>query len=304
MRYGLGIDLGTSSLKALLLDEEGRVAATATRLYPISVPEPGWAEQDPAHWWGACCQAMGEMLARAGISGDQVATVTVGGQMHGTVLLDQAGTPIRPAIIWPDQRAAGEARGAEAVLAARGLLPKLGGGVAPGFMLASLLWLRTHEPELWRRVRTTLPPKDYLRYRLTGVLAAEPSDACGIPAFDLHAWEWSSEALAMLDLPADLLPPLQPSETVGGVITAEAARECGLRPDTPVLLGGSDQAMAAIGAGLLHPGTLLISISTGGQLVTPLATPLPAPADGARTLAHALPRRPDRNGAGYLALSA
>ena len=303
MRYVLGIDLGTSSLKALLLGEQGQVAATASRSYPIAVPQPGWAEQDPEHWWNACCQAIGEMLAQPGIEG-QVEAVTVGGQMHGTVLLDELGSPLRPAIIWPDQRAGGEARAAEAVLMERGLLPILGGGVAPGFMLASLLWVRTHEPELWRRVHTAVLPKDYLRYRLTGGLATEPSDACGIPAFDLRTWEWSEEALAALDLPANLLPPLRPSEALGGVITAEAARACALRRGIPVLLGGSDQAMAAIGTGLLHPGTLLISISTGGQLVTPLAAPLPAPAYGARTLAHALPRRPGREGAGYLALSA
>ncbi|HVA88341.1 MAG TPA: xylulokinase [Chloroflexota bacterium] len=304
MRHGLGIDLGTSSLKALLLDEEGRLVATASRSYPIAVPQPGWAEQDPEHWWNACGQTIGEILTRTGISDDQVEAVAVTGQMHGTVLLDEAGSPLRPAIIWPDQRAASEAREAEAALAARDLLARLGGGVTAGFMLASLLWGRAHEPELWRRVRTALLPKDYLRYRLTGVLAGEPSDACGIPACDLHTWEWSKDALASLDLQADLLPPLYPSEALGGGITAGAARDCGLRPGTPVLLGGSDQATAAIGAGLLHPGTLLISISTGGQLVTPLAAPLPAPAHGARTLAHALPRRPGRSGAGYLALSA
>ena len=302
MRYVLGIDLGTSSLKAGLLREDGELVATTARGYPILVPRPGWAEQAPEDWWRACCEAIGALLAETRIPATAILAVGVGGQMHGTVLLDQANAPLRPAIIWPDQRAAAEAAEAEAALAARDLLPRLGGGVAAGFMLASLLWCRRHEPDLWRRAATALLPKDYLRYRLTGVVASEPSDGSGIPALDLRTWQWSDEALAALDLAPQLLPSLRASDALGGTITGEAARECGLRAGTPVLCGGSDQAMAAIGAGLLRPGTLLISISTGGQLVTPLAAPLPAPEHGLRTLCHAAPRQ--SGAAGYLALTA
>jgi xylulokinase len=291
MRYVLGLDLGTSSLKAVLLDEDGVVVAATSRAYAIQAPRPGWAEQEPADWWDACRAAIGDLLKGTGIGGDRVAAVAVGGQMHGTVLLDAAGALLRPAIIWPDGRAAAEAAEAEAILAARGLLPRLGGGVSPGFMLASLLWCREHEPEIWRRAVTALLPKDYLRYRLTGVLAGDPSDGSGIPAIDLYTGEWCEEALAALDLPVSLMPPVRNSADPAGSITGAAAEQCGLRAGTPVLCGGSDQAMAAIGAGLLHPGSLLISISTGGQLVTPLAAPLGAPGHGLRTLCHALPTR-------------
>lgn len=305
VRHVLGIDLGTSSLKAVLLAHDGTIAATATRPYPIEVPRAGWAEQDPEHWWQAACAAIRALLDAARAEGAQVGAVCVGGQMHGTVLLDEQQRVLRPAIIWPDQRAGAEARAAEEVLDRAGLLPRLGGGVAAGFMLASLLWCREHEPEVWTRVAGALLPKDHLRFRLTGVIAAEPSDGSGIPAVDLFADApgdrpgagWCLPALRALDLPEEILPPLRRSDRPAGAVTAEAAAATGLVPGTPVLCGGSDQAMAAIGAGLLAPGTLLISISTGGQLITPLAEPLPDPRRGLRTLHHALPRT-------YLALTA
>ncbi|MGH2344250.1 MAG: xylulokinase, partial [Chloroflexota bacterium] len=297
-RFVLGIDLGTSSLKAVLLGEDGTIAGTATRAYPIDVPRLGWAEQDPEAWWGAAREAIQELTAEA----PRIKAICVGGQMHGTVLLDREGALVRPAIIWPDQRAGEEAAEAEAALAEAELLPRLGGGVSPGFMAASLLWCRRHEPEQWARAAVALLPKDYLRYRLTGVLASEPSDGSGIPAIDLFSnpgnpppdpsrpdHDWCLPALQALDLPVSLFPPLRPSAARAGTITERAARATGLESGISVLCGGSDQAMAAIGAGLLEPGSLLISISTGGQLVTPLSAPLSDPQHGLRTLCHALP---------------
>jgi xylulokinase len=303
MHYTLGIDLGTSSLKVLLLRVDGTTIGSATRGYPISGPKPGWAEQDPMHWWEACSEAIRSLLAEYGVVGNACVAIGIGGQMHGTVLLDTGGSPLRPAIIWPDQRAVREAAEAEAALVAYGLLARLGGGVSPGFMLATLLWLRRHEPDTWARAHTALLPKDYLRYRLTGVLSGEASDGSGIPAIDLRSWQWSDDLLHALDLPTTLFPPLLPSTAVAGTLTEEVAWACGLQSGIPVLCGGSDQAMAAIGSGLLHPGTLLISISTGGQLVTPLAAPLSAPAHGLRTLCHALPEQPG-GARTYLALAA
>jgi xylulokinase len=306
-RYVLGLDLGTSSLKAVLLREDGALAARATRDYPILVPQPGWAEQRPDDWWQATCAAIQALLKDTGMHPEQVVAVCPGGQMHGTVLLDRAGVPVRSAIIWPDQRTGAEARRAEETLQAAGLIPRLGGGVATGFLLASLLWCRAHEPEIWARSSTVLLPKDYLRYRLTGVQASEPSDGSGVPAVDLfesHAPDtqhadhpWCLPALDALNLPAALFPPLLPSAAQTGIITAQAAAETGLRPGTPVLCGGSDQAMAAIGSDLLEPGSMLVSLSTGGQIVTPLAAPLANPHQGLRTVCHALPHT-------YLALTA
>jgi xylulokinase len=296
MRYVLGIDLGTSSLKAVALTDDGTGRAAPTLSYPIRVPHPGWAEQDPEDWWEAARSAIRALLD-GGMAADAVAALAVGGQMHGTVLLDETGAPVRPAIIWPDSRTGAEAARAEEALALLGLIPRLGGGVAAGFMLASLLWIREHEPDTWRHVARVLLPKDYLRFRLTGIIAAEPSDGSGVPAIDLPRREWSQEALAALELPKSLFPPVRASTAVAGALTDDAARATGLRPGTPVLMGGSDQAMAAIGSGLLHPGSLLISISTGGQIVTPLAAPLPDPVHGLRTLCHAVDGT-------YLALSA
>lgn len=297
MRHVMGIDLGTSSLKAVLLREDGTVAATAAHAYPIAVPRPGWAEQSPDDWWQAARAAIATLLHGDSAGADTISAIAVGGQMHGTVLLDRTGVPLRPAVIWPDQRTVAEAHSAEQALDARGLLERLGGGVAAGFMLATLLWCRAHEPTLWRHAALALLPKDYLRYRFTGVAAAEPSDGSGIPLVDLRSREWCRPALAALDLPAQLFPPLVTSTSVAGTVTSDVAAATGLRAGTPVYAGGSDQALAALGAGVVSPGTLLLSISTGGQLVTPLLHPLPAPVRGLHTLCHALPDT-------YLALSA
>jgi len=296
MRYTIGIDLGTSSVKVAMLGEDGIVATTASHDYPILSPRPGWAEQDPDDWWNATCATLRAALTQAGAMGREVAAVAVGGQMHGTVLLDASGKLLRPAIIWPDGRAVAEAARVHSALEARGLVARLGGGVSPGFMLASLPWLRDHEPAVWDHAATALLPKDYLRYRLTGARGAEPSDGCGVPLVDLRTWDWSA-ACDALGLPTHLFPPLAASAGVAGVIVPEAAEATGLRAGTPVLYGGGDQAMAALGAGLLTPGALLISLSTGGQLVTPMSDPLPDPSVGTRTLCHALPGV-------YLALSA
>jgi xylulokinase len=289
VRYVVGLDLGTSSLKAVLLDERGIIAGSATRSYAIQSPHAGWAEQNPEHWWQACRGAITTLLRETAITGESVVALAVGGQMHGTVLLDAGGNVLRPAIIWPDSRAIAEARDAEASLAQQGLLHTLGGGISPGFMLASLPWCRAHEPELWTRVATALLPKDYLRYRLTGGLASDASDASAIPAIDLTTGTWSEETFAALDLPMRLMPPLLNAAERAGAITAGAAAQCGLRPGTPVLCGGSDQAMAAIGSGLLYPGSLLVSISTGGVLVAPVDAPVVVVEQGLRTVCHALP---------------
>jgi len=288
-RHVLGIDLGTSSLKALLLREDGSPVGTATRAYPIAAPYPGWAEQDPRAWWTALCGATHDILVSTGAPAESVRAIAVGGQMHGLTLLDGRGEPLRAAIIWPDQRSTAEARAIDAVLERHGLVAALGGGVSPGFMLPSLAWLRMREPALWRDAAHALLPKDYLRYRLTGAIASEPSDASGIPLVDLASWRWREDAREFLDLPARLFPPLLASNAVAGTVTAAAATETGLRAGTPVLCGGSDQAMGAIGAGVLEPGALLVSLSTGGQIVAPVAHPLERPIQGARTLCHAVP---------------
>ncbi len=293
----LGLDLGTSSLKALLLRDDGTVAVSSSRGYAISAPRPGYAEQPPSAWWNALCGATHDVLAQARLDRSAVRAIGLCGQMHGTVCLDSSSRLLHPAIIWPDRRAVGEAAEADRLLSEQGLTPRLGGGVSPGFMAATLLWLRTHEPGVWSRLRTVLLPKDYLRWRLTGQLGTDPSDACGTPLYDIDAGHWSREALDALALAADLFPPIAPSSTVSGGLRAEAALEMGLAAGTPVVCGCSDQAAAALGVGLVAPGALLVSLSSGGQMLTCTPSPLARPAMGARTLRHAVPDT-------YLALSA
>lgn len=293
----LGLDLGTSSLKALLLRADGTIAVSSSRGYAISRPVPGYAEQSPDDWWAALCAATRDALARAAIDGSAVRAIGLCGQMHGTVCLDSSANVIRPAIIWPDRRSVEEAAEEDRLLSDYGLTARLGGGVSPGFMAATLRWLRAHEPHSWSRVRTVFLPKDYLRWRLTGQIGTDPSDACGTPLYDVYAGHWSREALDVLDLPAAMFSPIAPSSAVSGELMEEAARGMGLNAGTPVVYGCSDQAAAALGVGLVAPGALLVSLSSGGQVLAPMPEPLARPELGARTLRHAIPDT-------YLALSA
>jgi len=295
--YVLGLDLGTSSLKALLLRDDGAITASASRGYAITAPQPGYAEQSPDTWWTALCEATRAVLAQAGVQDSAVHAIGLSGQMHGTVCLGSSARLLRPAIIWSDHRSVEEAAQADHILSQKGLTARLGGGVAPGFMAATLLWLRAHEQDVWSRLRTVLLPKDYLRWRLAGELGTDPSDACGTPLYDIQAGQWSRTACDALDLRAELFPPIAPSHAVRGGLTAAAALEMGLRPGTPVVSGCSDQAAAALGVGLVAPGALLVSFSSGGQVLACTPTPLARPALGARTLLHAVPDA-------YLALSA
>jgi len=292
METALGIDLGTSAAKAVLLDEAGRTLASATASYPIASPLPGWAEQDPQQWWDAVCAAVRAL--RQGAGGPALAAlrgIGLSGQMHGTVALDDAGRPLRPAIIWADARAAAEAATLDAAWRASGLSLRLGGPVAPGFMAATLAWLRVHEPDTWARMACCVLPKDALRLRLVGGQpSTEASDASGTLLLDVARRDWAPQAVQALGLEGRLPPVGEAADRVGG-LTTEAAVALGLPVGTPVIAGGSDQGMALVGAGVLAPGDLLISVSTGGQIAAPLPQPTVDPALRAHTFCHVLPAR-------------
>jgi len=258
MPYYLGLDLGTSSLKASLLEIDTKRVFVHSHPYPVLTPRLGWAEQSPEDWWQAAITATRAVLVEAQVhQASDVRAVGLSGQMHGAVFLDAALALIRPAVIWPDQRAAFEADEANTLLAQAGLIGRLGGGVPAGFMAATLLWMRRYDPETLERTAVVLLPKDELRRRLTGEIATDPSDASGTPLLDLRTWGWCLPALDVLDIPYALLPPILPSAAVAGRITASAARELGLCEGIPVACGASDQTAGAVGAGLIEPGTPL-----------------------------------------------
>ncbi len=304
--YYLGLDAGTSGLKALLIDERGATVGQGTSAYALHTPRPGWVESDPDEWWHALCAATRRALAAAGIDGAQVAAVGFSGQMHTLVLLDERYRPVRPAISWADARGAEECAEIERRVGRARLIATTGSPAVPAFTSAKLLWVRRHEPEVWARARTALLAKDYLRLRLTGggrarahvhgtiatgMVASDPTDAGATGLLDLRARDWSAAVLDALELPRTLLPPLVPSAAVAGTVTVGAAAETGLRAGTPVAAGAGDQECAALGCGLSAPGPLLVTVGTGGQIFAVTDAPRADPAGRLHALPHALPDR-------------
>ena len=279
MAVYLGIDLGTTGLKSLLVRPDGSICGSGYREYPLSVPAPGYAEQDPEDWWRALRETVAEALSKAGVRGEEIAAIGLSGQMHGTVLLGGDGRPLAPAIPWCDQRSAAQAAEIRARIGAENLARWTQNPVGTGFQICSLLWIRENQPHLYRKVRRVLLPKDYVRFRLTGQTGTEPTDACSTLMFDCAQRDWSRQMLEAFDIDRALLPDANhlPTEIHGG-LTEAAARELGLKPGTPVVFGGGDQPMQAVGNGILAPGDIAITLGTGGQIFMPTDRPVCDPA--------------------------
>src|ERR687886_405978 len=230
----LGLDLGTGSVKALLLDEGGDSVGEGSASYPVRAPRPGWAESSPEEWWTAVVEAARMAL---GSQGSQVVALGLSGQMHGVVLADERGHPLRPAVLWAD------ARSGERLSAYRGLdedaRRRLANPPAVGMAGPTLLWLRDHETEVYASARWALQAKDWLRLRLTGQVAAEPSDASATLLYDLQSDDWAYPIVDTLGLRPDLLAPLVASADVAGELTREAAERLGLRAGLPVAAGAA-----------------------------------------------------------------
>ena len=274
MSVYLGIDLGTTGLKSLLVREDGSICGIGYREYPISIPETGYAQQAPEDWWRALKESLAEALAVSGISPNEIKGIGLSGQMHGMVLTDADGALLYPAIIWCDQRSV------EQVAMIRNTigLEKLGqwtqNPISVGFQFSSLLWMREHHPEIYSRVRHVLLPKDYIRFLMTGEYGTEPTDACSTLAFDCAGQNWSLPMLETFGVDPSILPNAQHLPTdVHGTLTDRAAADLGLKPDIPVVFGGGDQPMQAIGNGILTPGVASITLGTGGQVFAPMDKP-------------------------------
>ena len=265
MTYYLGLDVGTSGTKALLMDARGSVLATATSPHTLSSPKPGWSEQDPDGWYSASVEATRAVLAKAGIDGNQVAGIGLSGQMHGLVITDDAGKPLRPSIIWNDQRTGDEARQIEETVGGRARLIDLVGNPAmTSFTLTKLLWVRQNEPAVYDRVRHLLLPKDYVRLKLTGEYVGEVSDMSGTLMLDQERRCWSDTILSTFEINRDILPPVIESHEISGRLTKTAADELGLKEGTPVVGGGGDQPAGAVGNGVVREGLTSATIGTSG----------------------------------------
>lgn len=272
MQVLLGIDIGTSGCKALLLGVHGEVIAAATATYPLSQPRPGWTEQDPDLWVEGARRAIAGALAEA--PGVEILCVGLSGQMHGLVPLDSAQRVLRPAILWNDQRNGTEcAQITAAAGGLEGLLAATNNRMLVGYTGGKIAWMQRHEPELFARLATVLNPKDYLRLRLTGEIASEVSDASGTGLFDVRARRWATPLLETLGFDPRILPPVFESQVISGRVCALGAALFGLPEGTPVVGGGGDSVIQTIGSGVIAPGELQTTIGTAGILAAALDSP-------------------------------
>ena len=287
----LGIDVSTTATKALLIDERGRVAAMGSSEYDYAVPAPLWSEQEPDLWWTGAQVAIRAALAGARIGGADVGAVGLAGQMHGAVLLDVGDRPLRPAILWNDQRTAAECDEIRRRVGPRRLIEITGNDALTGFTAPKLVWVRNHEPDVWRRIAHVLLPKDFVRHRLTGDHAVDRADGAGTLLFDLARRDWSAEVVAALDIDPAWLPRTAEGPEVTGVVSAAAAAATGLAPGTPVVAGGGDQAATAVGVGAVDPGIVALSLGTSGVIFAATDRPLIEPEGRVHAFCHAVPDR-------------
>ncbi len=264
MKYVLGVDLGTSSTKTVLFESNGRQVCEATREYPLYQPQNGWSEQEPEDWYRAGVETIHEVMEKSGVVADDVVGLGISGQMHGLVMLDENGEVLRRSIIWCDQRTARECEEMTEKIGAKRLIDITCNPALTGFTACKILWVRKHEPEIYARCRHILLPKDYLRYKLTGVFATEVSDASGMQLLDVPNRCWSKEVLEKLDIDEALLAKVYESPEITGYITEEAAKLTGLSTKTAVVGGAGDNAAAAVGTGVVRDGRAFTTIGTSG----------------------------------------
>ena len=288
----LGIDVGTSGSRAVLIDTEGRVVSSATIEHaPFASPQVGWAEQDAPDWWRASSSAVRAVLTSDGVRAEEVGAIGFSGQMHGAVLLDERDEVLRPSIIWCDQRTDAQCRALTERVGAGRLIELTCNPALTGFTLPKMLWVREREPEVWRRVEKLLLPKDYVRLRLTGEKVTDVADASGTLLFDVARRRWSGEMLAAAEVDARLLPRVAESTEVVGRVSEAGAAATGLRVGTPVVAGAGDQAAGAVGMGVVRPGNVSATIGTSGVVFAATDKPALDALGRVHTFCHAMPGR-------------
>ncbi|MDH3583860.1 MAG: xylulokinase [Phycisphaerae bacterium] len=293
MAFLLGIDIGTSGTKALVCDPRGKVLATAMAEHAISHPEPGWSEQDPRDWWEAVGTATKKVLAKAKVGSQPCRGIGLSGQMHGSVFIGSDGPetaePLRPALLWNDQRTAVECAQIQRKAGGRRkLIDMVGNPALTGFTAPKILWVRRHEPEIFEQTRHILLPKDYIRYRLTGELATEVADASGTLLLDVAKRQWHGGLMSKLDLDRALMPRCVESHVVTGKLTALAAKHLGLKKGVPVVGGAGDVAAGAVGNGIVSRGIISCSLGTSGIVFAHADKPIYDPQGRVHTMCHAV----------------
>lgn len=285
----LGIDISTTSSKALVMDVTGKVIAVASSPHTLQTPKPLWSEQDPAEWWQAVTICIKAALQKAGISGEDVSAVGLTGQMHGLVLLDEAGEILRPAILWNDQRTQAQCDEIHQRIGKSAFIQATGNVALTGFTAPKILWVKENEPQVYARARHVLLPKDYVRLKLTGEYAMDKADGAGTVLFDLKSRDWSDSILSQLEIPRAWMPRTFEGTEFTGFITKEAAALTGLKAGTPVAAGGGDQAAGAVGMGAVEPGVVSLTVGTSGVVFATTPSALIEPEGRLHAFCHAVP---------------
>lgn len=260
----LGIDLGTSSVKIVIMNDAGKITASLSKDYDVSYPKVGWAEQNPEDWWNATIEGIKELIKSSGIDGADIKGIGFSGQMHGLVILDKEGRVIRPAILWCDQRTQEECDYLNKVIGQDKISLYTGNKALTGFTAPKILWVEKHEKENFDKIAHILLPKDYIRYKLTGVFATDVSDASGMLMLDVKNRKWSKEMLDILDVKEEVLPKVYESWQVTGYVTKEVSEYAGLTEECAVVSGAGDQAAGAVGTGIVESGILSVALGTSG----------------------------------------
>ncbi|MEO6590025.1 MAG: xylulokinase [Pyrinomonadaceae bacterium] len=286
----LGIDVGTGGSRAVVIDEAGAVIASATSMHEdFASPEIGWAEQDPDDWWRACKEAIAEVLQI--VKAEEIAAISFSGQMHGSVFLDKTDKVLRPALLWCDQRTEKQCTEITEKIGAEKLLSLVSNPAVTGFTLPKILWLRENEPEIWKKVKTILLPKDYIRLKLSGDKASDVADSSGTLLFDVANRKWSDEMLDALEIDKSLMPRVYESIEITGEVSSRAEEETGLKAGTKIVAGAGDNAAGAIGMGITEVGKVSATIGTSGVIFAVTDAPKLDLKGRIHTLCHAIPER-------------
>lgn len=287
--YFLGVDTSTTSSKALLIDEAGVVVAVASSPHTLQTPRPLWSEQDPPEWWQAVCMSIRSVLEKAGVQAETVAGIGLTGQMHGLVLLNDAGEVLRPAILWNDQRTQVQCDEIHQRIGREKFIQITGNVALTGFTAPKILWVKENEPEIYAKAAHLLLPKDFVRYKLTGDFAMDKADGSGTVLFDLKARDWSGEVLSALGILHSWMPTLYEGPQITGYLTMAAASATGLKAGTPVMAGGGDQAAQAVGVGAVKPGIIGLTVGTSGVVFATTPSALIEPEGRLHAFCHAVP---------------
>jgi xylulokinase len=289
--HTLGIDVSTTSSKALLMDERGTVTATASSPHTLQSPKPRWSEQNPAEWWIATAHSIREVIEKAKIQADDITAVGLTGQMHGLVLLDEGGQVLRPAILWNDQRTQSQCDEIHRRVGRERFVQITGNLALTGFTAPKILWVAENEPQVYAEARHILLPKDYIRFKLTGEYALDKADGSGTVLFDLKQRHWSSEILSALEIDPAWMPPTFEGPEFTGHVTAEAAEATGLKVGTPIAAGGGDQSAQAVGVGAVEPGIVALTLGTSGVVFATAPAALIESEGRLHAFCHAVPGR-------------